>query len=527
MTRRKRRPSSAELGTLGLPGPGDAPAAEGGDAAAPAPPRSRDPLEMGTDAAAKLRLRSVTIKAGARRQLPYSKQFTPAQIPSLGAFLQAVMDNSGTKDGVRHGVFHLLSPGEASRSGPKWTMAYNAILSARDYCLVTPTLDALTDFGAAVLALSSEDQRRELLAQHLLRNLNGIELVVGVNYLARARMRLTKEPLADHFTRAGLGSNPDGTDINGVRSWLTAVGVFRPKGWFDVDEQVFERLSGVSLGTVQAAAALDEVERAILEQLALCPNYEATSGQMIALLRPRHDLHFAPTSFVRNQLEPLRDAGFIELEKTTGGRGGSDHRFRGTATFATAAVQQLLERIRRAGFAVTGPELQVPFADLVPQLRDERLSNTQRGRALELFVLRLLLRMGLRNIRPPERPRGNEEIDGYAEAFQPVHTRWQVQCKNTASFTVDHAAREVGVAVRNRSTAILMVTTGSFSRDADAFVDDVIRYSAYTVVRLDGSDVDRLTRDETAIFETLDREAMRAKSLREDAASAGPAAPVE
>ncbi len=432
-------------------------------------------------------------------------------------------DNSGNKDGVRLGVFHLLSPGQTSQSGPKWTMAYNAILSARDYCLVTPKLDALTDFGAAVLALPGEDERRHLLAQHLLRNLNGIELVVGVNYLAKAGMRLTKEPLADHFARDGLGSNPDGTDINGVRTWLTAVGVFRPKGWFDVDEQVFEKLSGVSLGTIKGAAALDAVGRAILEQLALFPNYEATSGQMITLLKPRHDLHFAPTSFVRDQLEPLRDAGFIELEKTTGGRGGSDHRFRGTTTFATAAVQQLLERIRTAGFAVTGPELQVPFAELVPQLRDEQLSTTQRGRALELFVLRLLLRMGLRNIRPPERPRGNEEIDGYAEALQPVHTRWQVQCKNTTSFNVDHAAREVGVAVRNRSTAILMVTTGSFSRDADAFVDDVIRYSAYTIVRLGGTDVDRLTRDETAIFEILEREARRAKSLREDAAPAEPA----
>lgn len=509
---RKSRSLSADPGFFGPSG-----ASGTGPPEAAAPPTLRDPLELGAEAAGRLSLRPVTVKAGARRQLPYSKQFTPAQVPSLGGFLGAVRDHSGNRDDVQLAVFHLLSPGQTTYAGPKRTMAYNALLSARDYCLVTPQLDALTDFGAAMLALSDDESRLRLLAQHILRNLNGIELVTSVSYLAKAHMRLTKEPLAEHLARGGLGSNPDGTDINGVRQWLAAVGVFRRTGWYEVDEQVFERLADVSIETVTRAAALDAVGQAILEQLALFPNLEATSEQMVKLLRSRRDLHFAPTSFVRNQLEPLQDAGFIALEKTTGGRGGSGHRFRGTTTFATAAVQQLLAQIRAAGFAVTGPELQVPFAELIPQLRDTRLSSTQRGRALELFALRLLMRMGLHNIRPPERPRGNEEIDGYAEAFEPVHTRWQVQCKNMATFTVDHAAREVGVAVRNRSTAILMVTTGAFSRDAEAFVDDVVRYSAYTVVRLNGRDVDRLTRDETAIFEILDREAHRAKSLREGA----------
>lgn len=477
--------------------------------------RSGDPLVQGAEAVRLIPARKVATEAGARRQLPFSKQFTPAQIPSLGAFLQAVQEHAGTSVSVWRGVFQLLSPGEAERRGPKWTMAYNALLSARDYGLVTLKKDDLTPFGKAVLALSADDERITLLARHILRNLHGIELVAGVHQLRAAGLHLDKESLADHFARGGLGSNRDGTDINGVGRWLAKAGVFAAKGWFEVDERTYEGLAGVPLNTVKNAAQLDPVGLAILEQLALCPGYQSSTGELTALLEHRMDLRITRANFAKAHLEPLQDAGWIEMQKTTTGRGGNSNRVAGTAVFASEAVQHLLGTVRTEGFWVSGPELQVPFAALVPKMRNLGLSTKERGQALELFALRLMLRMGLRNIRAAERPQGNEEIDGYAEALLPVHTRWQVQCKNAATFTNDHAAREIGVAVRNRSTAIMMVTTGKFSKDAAEFVDDVIRYSPYTVVRIDGKDVTNLARDETYIFEILAREAVRAKTLRE------------
>lgn len=476
---------------------------------------SQAPLALGAASARLIPLRQVTSRAGARRQLPYSKQFTPAQIPSLGAFLQAVQEHAGTPVTVWRGVFELLSPGEAEFGGPKRTMAYNALLSARDYGLVTLRKDDLTPFGQAMLALSNDDERVTLLARHILRNLHGIELVAGVHQLTAAGLHLDKEALADHFARGGLGSNRDGTDINGVGRWLARAGVFAASGWYEVDERTYERLAGVPLSTVKKAAHIDAVGLAILEQLALCPGYQSSTGELTALLEPRTDIRITRANFPKVHLEPLQAAGLIEMQKTTTGRGGFSNRVTGTAVFASEAVQHLLGTIRTEGFWVSGPELQVPFAELVPKMRDAKLSTRERGQALELFTLRLMLRMGLRNIRAAERPQGNEEIDGYAEALLPVHTRWQVQCKNSPTFNNDHAAREIGVAVRNRSTAIMMVTTGRFSKDASEFVDDVIRYSPYTVVRIDGKDVTNLARDETHIFEILAREAAKAKALRE------------
>jgi restriction endonuclease len=128
--------------------------------------------------------------------------------------------------------------------------------------------------------------------------------------------------------------------------------------------------------------------------------------------------------------------------------------------------------------------------------------------------LRLLHVLGLREIGLRVRPTQSEEIDAWAEGFSPVHARWQVQCKNTLRFTVEQAAKEVGVAVRQRSTVVMLVTTGDFTDDALDYINDVIRTSPITIVRLNGHDVDVLSADETAIWKILDREAHRAHAIR-------------
>ncbi len=120
------------------------------------------------------------------------------------------------------------------------------------------------------------------------------------------------------------------------------------------------------------------------------------------------------------------------------------------------------------------------------------------------------------------RPGGAEEIDATAEGYAPVHARWQVQCKNSRSLDVDHAAKEVGVAVRNRSSVIVLLTTGTFTQPASTYVDDVIRHTPFTIVRLDSGDVDEMSHDETRVVDLLSREAARAGSLRSAAGAAVP-----
>jgi hypothetical protein len=478
-----------------------------------------DPLALGATIAKTIPLRDAVTNTGATRQLPYSKQFSPGQIASLGDFLRAVDTHSGSLASARTGVYELQNPGKGPADGQKRTMAYNALLSAFTYCLLTAKTYNLTSFGKAVLALPTDEARLDLFARHILGNLHGAEMVLGVDELAKAGRKLGKEQLAKYFAERGLGSNPDGTDISGVRGWLTAVGVFEKSGWYVVNREVFERMADMAIDVAREAGGLNGEALAILEQLALSPNHESTSSELIRLLKDRPDLRITPAAFVKDHLEPLQKAGLVQLTKSTEGRGGYRTKVVGTPAFASDGTQALLRNIRSDGFSRSSAALQVPLADLVDRMRRTDLTTKERGSALEMFTERLMHRMGLLNVTPAGRPSGDEEFDAYGEALLPVHSRWQVQCKNSSTFTVDHAAREVGLAVRNRSTALLMVTTGRFSDPANEFVDDVIRYSPYTAVRIDGSDIDNLVKDESHIFSILRREAAKAKALRD--ASAG------
>jgi len=502
---RSRCPEVRADGAAGL---FDRPAPNAGPAADTAPTVG----DLAAQAAGAVPVRAGARRAGASRQLPFSKQFSPVQIPSLRRFLEIVALAAGHPDRVQNEVLAYLRPAADPTKKPFQTMAYNALVSATHYGLVTSDRMALTSFGEALQALASDGECLEALARHILRNLNGAELALGVEGLKRADRRLKKEELAAFFSVAGLMSNADGTDINAIAGWLRAAGLYDEDIWSRLDVDRFATLAGVTLEAVGDVSGVDRVGLAILEELALAPGYVSTTGQMRRLLAARGGLKINVPMFLKTHLRPLERLGFIAIEKTTAGRGGSSARFAGTSTFENDVVQRLLDRARVSGITVTGPELQVPLASLVEQLNDP--DRNIRGRALELFALRLLHHLGLRQIRWRTRPTNAEEIDGSAEGEAQIHTRWQVQCKNTATLEVDDAAKEVGAAVRNRSTVILLVTTGRLSRAAEDYVNDVVRYSPYTILRFNGDDVRTLARDEAKLMDLLVREARRAQDLR-------------
>lgn len=450
-------------------------------------------------------------KAGAPRSLPFSKQFSHKQIPSIEDFLRIVHEGKGDKDKIEKMILERFRPNADPADAQVGTMGYNALLSAQHYGLVNGKWE-LTQIGRLILDASDESQRGELLAKHILQRLHGIELVHGLDSLRRAGVSMRKDHVADYFEGKGLWSNKDGTDINALVSWLRMAGVFSGKRGFNVDELRFAELAEITIDEVSKVGRVDPVGAAILEELALVPGRTATSGEMQRRLQVRPGLNVNGPNFVKAHLRPLEMAGLIKVEKTTGGRGGDAMRFTATPLFGQKVVQALLTRVTQSGLSVSDPELQIPVAELVERMASP--DKDVKGRGLELFALRLLLRLGLSEIRWRPRPKWAEEIDGSAVGYVPVHMRWQVQCKNTKTLNVDDAAKEVGLAVRNRSTIIVLVTTGDFSRPAEEFITDVVRHSPYTVLCLNRKDVERLAQKEEALSDILQREAERAHVLR-------------
>src|SRR5579859_5861789 len=130
-------------------------------------------------------IRAGAKKAGAPRWLPFSKQFSPQQVQSLGDFLGIVESQAVSKDQTELAFLRRFRPGSDPSNQQLRTMAYNAVLSAQHYGLVNARLE-LTDLGRQLRDASDERERLQILARHILQHLNGIELVHGLDGISRA-----------------------------------------------------------------------------------------------------------------------------------------------------------------------------------------------------------------------------------------------------------------------------------------------------------------------------------------------------
>lgn len=454
---------------------------------------------------------SLPVRKAAQGQptLPFSKQFSPEQI-SLEDFLEICHSQGGDKNRLEAAVRSRFWPGGPLKQHE--TMAYNAVLSARHYGIIDDSYK-LTAFGEQLRKAKNEVERYRFLAIHLLTKLHAAEMVAKIETIRRSEAKVPdKIALAKRLKDNGLYSNPDGTDINQIAGWLRKAGVYKGTSGYALNDALFAELAGVAPAVVTAAGALDAVGQAILQELAQCPGFTSDSSVMQRRLAGRPELQINAAQFKKMHLDPLEKAGFITQRRATAGRGGRPTQFEGTVLFRQEVVQRIIEQARDAGTVIDEPALQVPLPELVQRMRSE--DKAIKGKALEQFALRLLLRLGLRDIKWRARPANAEEIDGMAVGFAPVHSRWQVQCKNTALLDVEDAAKEVGIAVRQRSTTILLVTTGEFTAAAQNYVDDILRRSPYTIIRFNGDDVRAIAEEPGSIWDLLRREALRADELR-------------
>ncbi len=152
------------------------------------------------------------------------------------------------------------------------------------------------------------------------------------------------------------------------------------------------------------------------------------------------------------------------------------------------------------------------LGDLDAQQQPDR---NRRGAALEQLGLRIASWIGLHDIEWRPRPDRSEEIDGVARASRPTFARWQMQAKNTAQLTADDAAKEVGLAVANGASVVMLITTGEITEPARSVIRRTEQRSAITLVCLDGRDVQAIAADPRHVRNVLERERLRTRENRE------------
>lgn len=124
------------------------------------------------------------------------------------------------------------------------------------------------------------------------------------------------------------------------------------------------------------------------------------------------------------------------------------------------------------------------------------------------YAIHIMRLLGLRFLawRRRARETGSAEVDVLlAGLFGGVPTRWQVQCKNAPSAHLDteDVAREVGVAVLNNATHIMIIANSRITRAAIEFAAGINSRSPFTVFLLGKEDFEAIRESPGALGKIL------------------------
>lgn len=158
--------------------------------------------------------------------------------------------------------------------------------------------------------------------------------------------------------------------------------------------------------------------------------------------------------------------------------------------------------------------LRKPLKDILKDLGHE--SKHIKGLALEALAFYLMRLVDLTYVATRVRGEvtGGAEVDLIFEGTRFIFSRWQIQCKNTRTVSLDDVAKEVGLTFKLKSNVIMVVSAGSISDDARNFAHHVMNTTNLDIILMDRSDLEKIKDNPTYISTVLDREAKRAMQIK-------------
>lgn len=450
------------------------------------------------------------------QRFTYGAQFTPEKTPLLD-LLRLCERHEDDRAALQADIATLFFSGHGDS---KDRLAGNCILSLNSYQIIQLHSNGkkfnLTDLGKRLASLGSDEAAvYGEFAVHILLNLHGLTLLRVIENMRAREEVIRVDAIGETLNEPplSLAVPPNSTYVSTMRNWLSKAEVF-PANGYEIRWDVVDKLTGFDAETIAAIESLKPPLKYFLLSMARLNAVDFMPSNSIAnYTRNIYRVPITTKSIVKDVIEPLQSLGLIESQKTTGGRGAKPHEVRLTETGKQELLAPLLESLAK----VTNLEPVVinrPFAQVVTELSDE--STHIRGVALELFSVWLIRLLGLRFSHWRYRNTNVGEVDLIAASDKIVYSRWQVQCKNVSKpVNVKTVQEEVGVTFITKADVIMLVTTGSFSSNAVDYANLVTDTSRYYIILLDGSDVERIKQDPTAIVDILNVKARRVFALKE------------
>lgn len=447
------------------------------------------------------------------QRLPYGKQISPSQVDLRGA-LEAARD-AGT---VPQDAYTAIGKAYFSKSKSDEEMrtkGMNCFLSMKYYGLIAGDQSSyvLTDLATNLLATKTDDELLEKFAEHILLNLNGLQLIEVLDSMHARGESITAAKVARELQAIGITSGgSSGEDINPLKLWLEKAGVL--SRW-DIDTTVLKKLTGTTTDELSELVALPDDQKAVLRALATitdpAPHLGSTLRELAEAQTPGLliDLkQFAPITLKRLEVD-----GWVTVTKATGGRGAKPHQVAPTQKFNDTLSEPLMNAVLEQAHLQDPVSLRKPLSDLLDIVADGSQGNHARGLALEGVCIQIVRFIGARFV--AWRLRGDKtsgaEVDVVAETLDNPYLLMQLQSKAGDIGGREVVDREVGVANSLKSSVILFVSAGKVGAAPRKAAAAHMQESGLAILFLDRTD---LRGGAAGILAALQREWKRVREVR-------------
>jgi len=450
-----------------------------------------------------------------RSGLPFGSEFSPEQI-ELPDLLQLAHEHGVNWEAFEIAVQNLYFSQHDTSDSNKRKLANNTKLALRAYGIIGNTDTSLTDFGRVLYALrGNEASLYEEFTRHILKNCQGMNFVQCILDMQAAGEKITLISLRQWLEERGIEVPRGSKNMSTLRLWLQKGGVFISN--YRVDQSRLRGILGMSVEEIEALAALGPERRFYLKTIANMdgggPHY---SNDIEKLATATYGARFNEKGLAREVLYPLRDAGYITLERGTKGKGRGAKPFLVTATgkLKSEIITPILKQLEQQTRAELRPLLRKSLGEIRKEMQAK--SRHIRGLALEALAFKLMRLVDLSYVATRLRgaSTGGAEVDLVFEGARLVFSRWQIQCKNTKHVSLDDVAKEVGLTHFLKSNVIVMVSTGEIGPEARGYADRIMQNTNLCIIAMDGNDLNEIEARPSAIVDVFDREARHAMDLK-------------
>jgi hypothetical protein len=454
-----------------------------------------------------------------KSDLPFGSEFSPSQIqlPELLGLIALHEGNGQALEAAilaRYFTGHGQAGDEAANAYNRKKLANNCKLGLIAYQIITREAH-LTEFGQVLFALrQDEPSLYDALAKHILLNLHGMNMVQCILDMTAAGEEVSLTTLREGLAARGIHYPPGGKHPSMMRLWLAKAGIFVGTRW-QVDEIRLQAVLGIRPEQFEVLAELTAEQRAFVRALANTGVMTPQPANEIAhLAAATYGVKFPEKSLPKLVLDALVNAGYIEVEKTTSGRGAKPFLVTPTPLLVADIIEPLLDQLATQTDPKLRRLLKKSLADILDEVRSD--DRYVAGLALEALAFKLMRLVDMEYLATRLRgtATGGAEVDLIFQSTRLVYSRWQIQCKNTARVALDDVAKEVGLTSFLKSNAIVMVSTGDIGNEARRYANSIMSTTNLAIVMLDGNDLQRIMAHPASIVDAFEREAQSAMRLK-------------